>query len=182
MLKIIFILFIPLFFSACFTSSTIILPPSKVAEVLDKSTILKITIPVREQGYSNFNTQVLTSKLELETFISSVKKQRSWNKKENFINSLSILPIDFKKYNILFYRITESSSSTVLAVDVPKGTNKHVLIEIGKDKPSTGTTEMAYYTLAYKIAKSVQDITFDNGLKKHVIKNRALNIQKKTNN
>lgn len=171
MLKVIFTSFIALFFSACFTTSNIIISESATPRVLAKSTILQITIPVREHGYSNFDTQVLTTEKNLYSFIDSIKKQKSWNKKENFLYSLTLYPIDFKKYNILLYRISKSSGSTVLAVDVPKGTNKNILIEIGRDKPNIGTSEMAYYALAYRVAKSVQNITFDNGIKKDTIKN-----------
>jgi hypothetical protein len=178
MLKLLFSSFIALFFTACLTTSSILLPPTKTPDVLNKSSILKITIPVREHGYSNFDTQVLTNKSEFENFIATVKKQKSWDKKDNFISSLMLYPIDFEKYNILLYRMTESSGSTVLAVDVPKGNNKHILIEVGRDKPNGGTVDMAYYALAYKVAKSVQDITFDNGVKKHTIKNNSLNTQK----
>ncbi|HIP50501.1 MAG TPA: hypothetical protein EYG94_00305 [Campylobacterales bacterium] len=177
MLKLLFSTFIALFFTACLTTSSILLPPTKTPDVLNKSSILKITIPVREHGYNNFNTQVLSSQEELDNFIATIKKQKSWNKRENFISSLSLLPVDFNKYNILLYRMTESSGSTVLAVEAPKGNNKHVLIKIGRDRPNVGTADIAYYALAYKVAKSVQDITFDNGLKKHVIKNKSLNIQ-----
>ena len=180
MLKVFFTLFIALFFTACLSTSSILLPQTQVPKTLDKSSILKIAIPVREQGYSNFDTQVLSTQNDLNNFISTIKKQKNWNKQENFINSLTLFPIDFKKYNLLLYRMTETSSSTVLAVDVPKGTAQNILIEIGRDKPNVTTTDMAYYALAYKVAKSVKDITFDNGVKKHVIKNRALNIQEKT--
>ena len=177
MLRLLLTLVIALFFTACLTKSSILLPQTQAPEILAKSTILKITIPVREQGYSNFDTQVLSTQHALDTFISIIKQQKSWHKKENFLSSLSLYPIDFNNYNLLLYRMTESSGSTVLAVDVPKGTNKHVLIKIGRDKPNVGTADMAYYALAYKVAKSVQDITFDNGAKKHVIKNRALSVQ-----
>ena len=178
MLKLLFSSFIALFFTACLTTSSILIPPTQTPEVLTESTILKITIPVREHGYSNFDTQVLSNQHALDTFITSIKEQKSWKQKDNFVSSLTSFPIEFKKYNLLLYRMTESSSSTVLAIDVPKGSTQHILIEIGRDKPNLGTTDMAYYALAYKVAKSVQDITFDNGLKKHVIKNKSLTIQK----
>ncbi|CAA6804672.1 MAG: Unknown protein [uncultured Sulfurovum sp.] len=181
MLRLFLSSLIALFFTACLSTSSILLAETKVPEKLDESSILQIAIPVREHGYSNFDTQVLSSNFELETFIATVEAQKSWNEKENFLSSLTLLPIDFKEYNLLLYRMTETSGSTVLAVDAPRGTNKHVLIEIGKDKPSMGTADMAYYALAYKVAKSVDDITFDNGIKKHVIKNKALNIQGKAN-
>lgn len=178
MLKFFLSTFMALFFTACVTHSSIIIPPEPTVETIDKSTIFQLPIPVREHGYSNFDTEVLTTQLELDSFIAKVKKQKSWNQKENFISSLTLLPIDFTKYNLLLYRITESSGSTILSVDVPKGNNKHVLIEIGRNKPNMGTTDMAYYALAYKVAKSVQDITFDNGLKKDVIANKKLILQK----
>jgi len=171
MLKLFISSFVALFFTACLTTSSILLPPTNTPDILSKSSILKIPIPVREHGYRNFETQVLSSQSDLDNFIATIKKQKSWSKKENFISSLTLLPVNFNKYNILLYRMTESSSSTVLAIDAPKGNDKHVLIEIGRDKQNVGTTDMAYYALAYKVAKSVQDITFDNGLKKHVIKN-----------
>ncbi|HIP27164.1 MAG TPA: hypothetical protein EYG80_05865 [Flavobacteriaceae bacterium] len=178
MLKLLISSFVALFFTACLTTSSILLPPTKTPDVLNKSSILKITIPVREHGYRNFDTQVLSSQSDLDNFIATIKKQNSWSKKENFISSLTLFPVDFKKYNVLLYRMTETSGSTVLAVDAPKGSNKHILIEIGRDKPNILTSDMAYYALAYKVAKSVQDITFDNGLKKHVIKNKNLEISK----
>ena len=180
MLKLLFSSFIALFFTACLTTSSILLPQTQTPDVLNKSSICKITIPVREHGYNNFNTQVLSSQHKLDNFIATIKKQKSWNKRENFINSLTLFPVDFSKYNILLYRMTESSGSTVLAVDAPKGSDKHVIIKIGRDKPNIGTDDMAYYALAYKVAKHVQDITFDNGIKKHVIKNKALNVQEKS--
>ncbi len=179
MLKILFTSFIFLIFIACSPTSSIILSEGVKVKELDSSTILKITIPVREQGYSNFDTQVLTTQDELDKFVSDVKKQKNWNKKENFISSLTLYPIDFKNHNLLIYRMTENSSSTVLSVNVPKGNDKHVVIKIGRDKPNIATTDMAYYALAYRVAKSVKDITFDNKIKKHVIKNKSLNVQKK---
>ncbi len=182
MLKIIFTSFISLYITACLSTSTILIPPTQPKPVLSQSTILKIAIPVREYGYRTFDTQVLTTNNEFNNFIEKVKKEKGWNQKENFLSSLTLYPIDFTKYNLLLYRMTESSSSTVLAVDIPKGTDEHIVIEIGRDKPNSGTTDMAYYALAYRVAKSVKDITFDNGIKKHVIKNRALRLLEKVEN
>ncbi|CAA6807370.1 MAG: Unknown protein [uncultured Sulfurovum sp.] len=179
MLRLFLTSFILLFLTACMPSSSILISEKERPAGLDESSILKITIPVREQGYSNFDTQVLDTKEALETFLTTIKKQKNWNKKENFIDSLTLKPIDFQKYNLLLYRMTENSGSTVLSVDAPKGTKEHALIEIGRDKPNIGTADMAYYALAYKVAKSVKDITFDNGLKKHIIKNKSLNIEEK---
>ena len=164
------LLIIALFFTACTEKHMILKDVKPVSKELSIDVISKITIPVREHGYSNFKTKVIKTKNELNSFISDVKKQSNWNKKENFLQSLLLKEIDFNRYNLLLYRITESSGSTVLAVDVPRGDERNIVIHIGRDKPNMGTTDMAYYTLAYKIKKSVNTITFDNDIKKDVIK------------
>ena len=170
MLKLLLTSITLIFFTACNTSSILIKEPPK-KEVLKESTILKLPIPVRQHGYSNFKTQLITSQNEFETFLKTVEETKDWKEKQNFIDALKLTPINFRYYNLLLYRMTENSGSTVLAVDAPSGTNKHVIVTIGRDKPDTVTSDMAYYTLAYKVLKSVKDVTFDNGLKKNIVKN-----------
>ncbi len=164
------LLIITLFFTACTEKHIVLKDVKPVAKELSIDVISKITIPVREHGYSNFKTKVIKTKNELNDFITNVKNQTGWNKKENFLQSLLLKEIDFNKYNLLLYRITESSGSTVLAVDVPRGDEQNIIIQIGRDEPNMGTADMAYYTLAYKIKKSVNTITFDNDIKKDVIR------------
>ena len=164
------LLVIALFFTACTDKHMILKDVKPVSKELSIDIISKITIPVREHGYRNFKTKVIKTNNELNSFISDVKKQSNWNKKENFLQSLLLKEIDFNRYNLLLYRITESSGSTVLAVDVPRGDEQNIIIQIGRDEPNMRTADMAYYTLAYKIKKSVNTITFDNGIKKDVIR------------
>ena len=163
------LLLITLFFTACTEKHMVLKTIKPVAKELSIETISKMTIPVREHGYSNFKTEVIKTKSELDKFIANIKQQTGWNKKENFLQSLLLKEIDFNKYNLLLYRITESSGSTVLAVDVPKGDEQNIVIDIGRDEPNMATSDMAYYTLAYKIKKSINTITFNNGVKKDVI-------------
>ena len=163
-----------LLFTACTEKQMVIIDANPKPTELSIKTISKITIPVREHGYSNFKTQIIKTKDEFDTFIKNVKEQKNWNKKENFLQSLQLNKIDFTNHNLLLYRITESSSSTVLAVEAPKGDSENITVKIGRDKPNMGTTDMAYYTLAYKVIKSVKTITFDNGTKKDVIKNSTI--------
>jgi hypothetical protein len=165
-------------FTACTTSNILISEPPK-KELLKATTILKIPVPVRQQGYENFKTQVITSQKEFDEFIKKVEETKKWQDKQNFIDALKLTPINFKKYNLLLYRMTENSGSTVLAVDAPSGSNKHVIVVIGRDKPNTGTSDMAYYTIAYKLLKSVEDVTFDNGVKKNLVKNYNKTLSKK---
>jgi len=159
--------------TSCNPTSTLVLQEASKKKVkeLSQFTISQIAIPVRENGYSHFETQVLSSQKALSSFLKELKLQNGWNQRENFLESLEIAKIDFTKENLLLYRITKSSASTVLAVEKPIGNKKHILIKIGRDKPKIGTTDMAYYTLAYKISKTVDDVTFDNGIKKTVVKN-----------
>jgi hypothetical protein len=164
------LLIITLFFTACTEKHMVLKDVKPIDRELSIETISKITIPVREHGYRNFKTQVIKRKSELNNFITQVKKQSGWNKKDNFLQSLLLKEIDFNRYNLLLYRITESSSSTVLAVDVPKGDDQNIVIKIGRDEPNMATSDMAYYTLAYKIKKNVNTITFDNGIEKDVIR------------
>jgi hypothetical protein len=186
MLKILLTSLIALFIVACTPPTQIIIKDVNQTKALKKSDILQITIPVREHGYQNFDTQVLSTQDAFDAFIKNIqeqdiveekiKKSSVWNQKENFIDSLTSNPIDFKNYNLLLYRMTEKSGSTVLSVEAPKGTHEDIIIELGRDDSEIKTDDMAYYALAYKVAKSVKTITFDNGLKKHTIKNTIIEV------
>ena len=129
MLRLLFISTFLLLFTACIKNNIIVDVGKSVEKALTKESISKIAIPVREHGYSNFKTQLLTTQKELDNFLKEVKTQEGWNKKENFIETLTLKEVDFSTYNILLYRITESSSSTVLAVEAPEGTVKKIIIK-----------------------------------------------------
>jgi hypothetical protein len=163
------LLILSLFFTACTEKQLVLREIRNVPQELSIQTISKIAIPVRENGYRNFSTQVIKTKNDFDYFLLQVKNQKGWKQKENFLQTLRLKEIDFNRYNLLLYRITEPSSSTVLAVDVPRGNKQHIIIKIGRDEPQMRTSDVAYYTLAYKIKKDVQSITFDNGIKKDVI-------------
>jgi PBP1b-binding outer membrane lipoprotein LpoB len=172
MFRLTLVFTIILAFTSC-SQDTILLNSIEKPPKVKIKKISKISIPVREHGYNNFETMLLTSQTELNKFISKIKLQKSWNKQENFLESLLLKKINFSNSNILLYRITESSSSTILLVEPPSGDNKHIQIVIGKNKPKIGTSDMAHYALAYRVSKSVIDITFKYGTKKDVIKNSA---------
>jgi len=157
-------------FTAC-SQDSIILNNIENPPQVEIKNISQITIPVREHGYSNFKTTFITSKVELNKFIEKIKLQKYWKKKKNFLATLLLKKINFNNSNLLLYRITESSGSTVLLVDPPKGDNKHIKIIIGENELQIGTTDMAYYALAYRVSKSVADITFQRGKKEDIIKN-----------
>jgi len=174
MLRLIFISFIALLLASCAKDRIVIntiekMPPKE----LSIKSIARIAIPVREQGYSNFDTTLMTSQKELNKFVTKIELQKNWNSKDNFLNALKLKKINFTKYNFLIYRMTEASGSTVLLVDKPMGDKNSITIKIGKNSKELATEDMAYYALAYKISKAISKITFDNGINKEVIKNSA---------
>ena len=174
------LLFIPLlWFTACNPEHIIIdNPPPKMVEI-DIKTISRITIPVREHGYSNFETAFIQTEKSFQEFITKVNEQKGWNKKKNFLESLKLKKIDFNSYNLIIYRITQTSGSTVLSVHKPEGYNeKEIIIKIDENTPEMGTSDVAYYALAYKVAKSVQTVTFQNAEKKDVLNNQPLSSNK----
>ena len=185
MLRFFTILTIILFFTACNPNSSIIISKPPAKEELQHDTIVRLPIPFQANNYSKIKTTLFTTESNFITFISKIKIDKNWNKekRKNFISSLKINPIDFTKYNLLIYTIQESSDSTKLTIDPPKGDNAHVEIKINRetDKEGSSSTDnnITYYSLAYKVKKSVIDITFDNGLKKDIILNN--NIQLKSN-
>ncbi len=174
MLRFILLSLVSLFFISC-THDRIVLKTigEKPPKELNIKTISKVTIPVLEHGYNNFSTMLITSQKQFNTFISTIKSQKGWNKKDNFLASLESEKTNFNNQNLLLYRLNQASSSTVLLVDKPKGDKKNITIKIGKNSKKTGTADMAYYALAYKVSKSVSKITFKNGVKKDIIKNSA---------
>ncbi len=167
-----------LLFTACNPSSSIVLsyPPEK--EKLLSDTIARLPIPFRENGYSKIETKLYTTQSDFNRFISKVKTEKIWNKEKqkNVIDSLQINPIDFTKYNLLIYTMEEPSGSTKLTIDPPKGNNAHVEIQINRETAKVGTSDMAYYALAYKVKKNVLDITFDNGVTKKIILNNQIKL------
>ena len=170
-----------LLFTACNPNSSILISQPPTKKVLDEDTIVRIPIPFKESGYSHITTKLYTSQKDFTTFLEKVKQQKYWQEraKTNFISSLKINPIDFTKYNLLIYIMAESSSANKLTIDPPKGDNAHVEININRETPKEGqrgTADMAYYALAYKIKKSVIDITFDNGVKKEIILNNNIQL------
>jgi len=171
MLRFIKLFTLSLFLTACAKESILLETATPIKDDVHIQTISKITIPVREHGYQHFKTILINSQESFNIFLDKIQKQKNWNQKTNFLSSLKHSNINFKTYNLLLYRITEASGSTILSVDVPKGNKENINIKIEKNTPQIGTADMAYYALAYKISKSVKQITFRYGKEKDIIKN-----------
>jgi len=142
--------------------------------VTTQKSIKNIPIPFREIGYSQHASQVIVSKKAFDTFITQIGNGDNWNKKTEVLEALQNANIDFKKNNLLFYRITRGSGSIKLDVDNSNIilNNNNITINIKESSPSVGTDDMAYYALAYEVNKTIETITFDNKKQKVVVQNK----------
>ena len=139
--------------------------------------IQKIEIPFRESGYSQFPSIIINSKASLDSFLAETTDQSNWNQRTEFLEGIQDANIDFEKWNLLLYRITESSGSVQLSVgeDISIDANK-ITIPIKRVVPEIGTTDLAYYALAYQISKSIEEIIFDDQKQKVEIENQATDM------
>ena len=173
MKKLTMILIVGLLFIGCTDE------PKKSDETNNLSSIAKrINTPFREMGYSQHASKIIVSQAKLDSFLTHIGNESNWNKKTEFLETLQDTPIDFKKYNLLMYRITEGSGSVKLSIDTPtlSSSSKDMIVNIKRDVPSAGTADMAYYALFYKVAKSVERITFKDGTQDVIIANKASDV------
>jgi len=147
---------------------------NNTVKVTTKKSIKNIPIPFREIGYSQHASQVIVSQKAFDTFITQIGNGDNWNKKTEVLEALQNANIDFKKNNLLFYRITRGSGSIHLDVDNSNIilNNNDITINIKESTPSVGTTDMAYYALAYEVNKTIETITFDNKKQKVIVENK----------
>jgi hypothetical protein len=144
-------------------------PKSKISNL-----ILKVPIAFKDRGYKDIKTKIFTKKGSLDEFIKRVKSQKKWDKKRNFLEIIDKLKVDFDKDNLLLYIFKANSDISLTAVDTPISEYGHIFIKIGKEitKEFKKDNKTLYYGLLYKVKKEALDITFDDGNRKSVIKNR----------
>lgn len=118
-----------------------------------------LDIPREEHGYSNFDTTLISSQEELDTFLAEKVDDESmgWNKKEEFLAGLNGIAIDFDSESLALIRHTENSGSNQVTFAVSKANNV-IDIDINTTRPEVGTDDMAYYCLAIKVKKEIDHI------------------------
>jgi len=151
-------------FTAC-NSTKPDVTDNTTSEVLER-----IAIPFREHGYSELPSKIIGSQEDLDRFLQVVKREPHWNNKPAFLKVLEAEKIDFSKWNLLLYRMTEGSGSVGLDVQVKQADMYDVIINIKRTVPQMGTSDMAYYMLAYKVDKLVDMVNFEGG--KHAVRIR----------
>lgn len=130
----------------------------------------RISVPFRENGYSNFKTQIIDTESKFRSFVNNVKSQNNWNNKAEFLQTIEAINVDFENENLLIYRLTESSGSITLNVNAATVKNKEMTVKIDRNVPNAGgTADMAYYVLAYQLDKNIIKATFDKGTTKTVL-------------
>ena len=152
------------FFTACNTETP------KVKDNTSSEVLERIAIPFREHGYSELASKIISSQEGLDRFLQRVKRQANWNNKPAFIKVLRAKKVDFSKWNLLLYRMTEGSGSVGLDVQIKQANRNDIIINIHRTVPQMGTADMAYYMLAYKVDKLVHRVNFEGG--KHTVRIR----------
>jgi len=148
-----------------------------VKDGISSDVLERIAIPFREHGYSELPSKIIDSQAALDRFLQMVKKQANWNHKLAFLTALEAEKIDFSKWNLLLYRMTEGSGSVGLDVQTKQADKYDVIINIKRTVPQMGTADMAYYMLVYKVDKSVYRVNFEGGKQSSVrIRNKKADL------
>lgn len=124
-------------------------------ERVSSKDVLRVDIPKREHGYSNLKDIEIRSQSDMKKFISNVKGQENWNKKEKFISAMVGADLQYSSHYVAIFTHTERSGSVKVALEDPVWENGVVVIDIRRDAPTIVTQDMAYYAFAYKVRKGI---------------------------
>ncbi len=118
-----------------------------------------IPIPKEEHGYSNFESTVITSQSDMDTFLQKGSKGQDmgWNNRADFEKALAQAKLDFDRESLVLLRHTEGSGSVQINFRQPRFKEKNIICQIDRKEPEMGTTDMAYYCFALAVAKT--DVT-----------------------
>jgi len=135
----------------CLLLATLFYP----GQVTNKSTQSFRIIPIPKRGgYSNFESIVLMSRDDLDSFLKNPSAR------PEFEDALRNANLDFTKEALVLLRHTESSGSVQVVFETPILQDRKLLCEIrGKPLPPgyAGTDDMAYYCFAVAVSKSAVD-------------------------
>lgn len=116
-----------------------------------------IPIPAREHGYYTFESIVIRSQKDLDSFLTDRSRRGGWNRKHAFEDALLNAKLDFSKEALVLLRHTEGSGSVKVAFETPVLRDRTLHCEInGKPIPPGygGTADMAYYCYAVAVSKA----------------------------
>lgn len=113
-----------------------------------------ISIPKRENGYSNFASITFTSKDEFDSFIRHTSRQIGWNNRQGFEDALRNANIDFTQEALVLLRHSEPSGSVPVTFETPILKDTRLVCEIRGKAILGGTTDEADYCFAVVVSKS----------------------------
>ncbi len=163
---------LPLIFMSACTQHQVIQVHQERPKPIVSTMVKRIPIPLQDRGYRLLTQQLITKQSQFEKFLKSIKRQKAWDKKDNFLNILKTSNIDFSKENLLIYPMEENEGTVIVAVDRPMQLAKHATIHIGKEPSPQIKPNKIYYAVAYLVDKEIQDITFDLGEDNITMSNR----------
>ena len=115
-----------------------------------------ILIPKRENGYSNFESVVITSQDDLDMFLQKKSKGQGmgWNNRKDFEKAIAQAKLDFNRESLVLLRHTEGSGSVQINFRKPLLKKNRIICQIDRKEPETGTADMAYYCFALAVVKA----------------------------
>lgn len=113
-----------------------------------------IPIPKEEHGYRNFESTVITSQSELDTFLEKASQPfMGWNNRADFEEALTQAKLDFERESLVLLRHTERSGSVHIHFRPPLVEGKRIICQVDRKEPKIGTHDMAFYCFALAVAK-----------------------------
>jgi hypothetical protein len=124
------------------------------------ATLVRIGIPERDNGYQQLESAVLKSQAELDALIAEIEIQGNWNQRDQLLDVLSNVVVDFATHNLVFYRNTQTSGAIQIKPEIPKLENGNAVVEFEVASPDIETQDMAFRGYLYQINKSTPKVIF----------------------
>ena len=86
----------------------------------DASPVRLLAIPRDEHGYGGFQSVVIGSRAQLDSFKKTVEAQPGWNKRTKFLDVLDQAHIDFDREALVLVRQGDGSSSLNVNLAAPR--------------------------------------------------------------
>jgi len=122
-----------------------------------------IPIPVREHGYSNFESTIIHTQKDLKRFMKHKVdgKDMGWNNRAGFMKAIKKARIDFSRESLVLLRNTEHSGSVRISFQKPLLKDGVLNCRLERRLPEGGTADMAFYAFALLVdKKAVKSIRF----------------------
>ena len=112
-----------------------------------------IDVPKEEHGYQFFESQVIGSQEQFDTFIKQVEAQEYWNNRDGFLKALGEAKVDFASESLVLIRHTEGSGSTQVSSPECQLQGEKLACKIQRISPEVGTADVAFYCFGLVVQK-----------------------------